>query len=203
MVVLSTLGEGSEQRRVDAYGNHLTGTVAGRACGVSRRHGDPNGWRRKRWRGRSAREQRPRSEAMVRTGWPVSRVLYSRRSGDHPSRATVAGGLERPTRALGRAALRRALSGLAPGGVYLAGLVTQTAGELLPHRFTLTHPASGAGGLLSVALSRGSPRVAVGHHPALRSPDFPRRSRGSDAVARPARPLAHPTVPECAAPPRS
>ena len=27
---------------------------------------------------------------------------------------------------------------LAPGGVYLAGPVTRPAGELLPHRFTLT-----------------------------------------------------------------
>ena len=33
------------------------------------------------------------------------------------------------------------LLGLAPGGVYLAGWVTPPAGELLPHRFTLTlHP---------------------------------------------------------------
>ncbi|GAA4984185.1 hypothetical protein GCM10025792_34510 [Pseudonocardia tropica] len=31
------------------------------------------------------------------------------------------------------------------------------------------------GGLFSVALSRGSPRVAVDNHPALWSPDFPRR----------------------------
>jgi hypothetical protein len=31
------------------------------------------------------------------------------------------------------------------------------------------------GGLFSVALSRGSPRVAVSNHPALRSPDVPRR----------------------------
>jgi hypothetical protein len=30
------------------------------------------------------------------------------------------------------------------------------------------------GGLFSVALSRGSPRVGVTHHPALRSPDLPR-----------------------------
>jgi hypothetical protein len=29
------------------------------------------------------------------------------------------------------------LFGLAPGGVYLADPVTQVAGELLPHRFTL------------------------------------------------------------------
>src|SRR6478752_2038398 len=32
-----------------------------------------------------------------------------------------------------------------------------------------------AGGLFSVALSRGSPRVAVNDHPALWSPDVPRR----------------------------
>jgi len=31
------------------------------------------------------------------------------------------------------------------------------------------------GGLFSVALSRGSPRVAVNNHPALWSPDFPRQ----------------------------
>jgi hypothetical protein len=34
-----------------------------------------------------------------------------------------------------------------------------------------------SGGLFSVALSRGSPRVGVTHHPALRSPDFPRQER--------------------------
>ena len=32
------------------------------------------------------------------------------------------------------------LFGLAPGGVYRAGAVTRAAGELLPHRFTLTVP---------------------------------------------------------------
>src|SRR6476660_186733 len=36
-----------------------------------------------------------------------------------------------------------------------------------PHRLV-------RGGLFSVALSRGSPRVGVTHHLALRSPDFPR-----------------------------
>ena len=66
------------------------------------------------------------------------------------------------------------LFGLAPGGVYRAGLVTQAAGALLPHRFTLTAPYR-RGGLFSVALSLGSPPVAVSDHPALRSPDFPRR----------------------------
>jgi len=36
-------------------------------------------------------------------------------------------------------------------------------------------PGEPDGGLFSVALSRGSPRVGVTHHPALWSPDFPRR----------------------------
>lgn len=49
------------------------------------------------------------------------------------------------------------LFGLAPNGVYLADWVTPAAGELLPHRFTLTTRQSTAvdrpfGGLLSVAL---------------------------------------------------
>ena len=89
--------------------------------------------------------------------------------GGHPSRTAVADGLERPTRRRGRAI--RLLLGLAPGGVYLADAVARAAGGLLPHLFTLT--ALG-GGLFSVALSRGSPRVAVSHHPALWSPDVPR-----------------------------
>src|SRR4051812_42839556 len=50
--------------------------------------------------------------------------------------------------------------------------------------------ACATGGLLSVALSRESPRVGVTHHPALWSPDLPRRGirRLLDAAARPARP---------------
>src|SRR5438270_13355615 len=56
---------------------------------------------------------------------------------------------------------------LAPGGVYRAARVTPGAGGLLPRRFTLTAVASGRGGLFSVALSRGSPRVGVANHPAL------------------------------------
>src|SRR6185437_121404 len=58
--------------------------------------------------------------------------------------------------------------------------------------------ASSGGGLFSVALSRGSPRVGVTDHPALRSPDLPRRSRrtGTDATARP----ACPSLPEIVCP---
>jgi hypothetical protein len=58
--------------------------------------------------------------------------------------------------------------------------------------YTAVSPLPGAetpGGLFSVALSRGSPRVGVTHHLALWSPDFPRRNRSPDAAARPARPL--------------
>src|SRR6476469_8395754 len=68
---------------------------------------------------------------------------------------------------------RAALLDLAPGGVYRAASITRDAGGLLHRRFTLT--SARAGGLFSVALSRGSPRVAVNNHPALWSPDFPRR----------------------------
>ena len=117
-----------------------------------------------------------------------------RGSSGHPSTDAVADALQRPTRTLGRAALDRALSGLAPGGVYLAFPVTRDAGGLLHHRFTLTcclPVRHAAGGLFSVALACGLPRVGVTHHPALRSPDFPRRrifADPSDAIAQPTRP---------------
>src|SRR4051812_35726918 len=76
-------------------------------------------------------------------GWLIGRVLFAvpphdGTVGDHPSRDAVAGTLVRPTRELGRAALERSLSGLAPGGVYRAATVTRRAGGLLHHRFTLT-----------------------------------------------------------------
>src|SRR3954463_3635980 len=140
---------------------------------------------------------------MGRTSRAISRILFRalEPGGGHPSRDAVAGALLaetlpaskgllqlRPTRELGRAALERSLSGLAPGGVSRAAPVTRRAGGLLHHRFTLT--AIARGGLFSVALSRGSPRVGVTHHPALWSPDFPRR-----ADPRPTRPparLVHP-----------
>ena len=130
--------------------------------------------------------------------------------GDHPSGTAVAGGLVRSTRELGRAALprpegrlaradtvrpepqRRPLD-LAPGGVYRAVPVTRNAGGLLHHRFTLTVGPEPGGGLFSVALSRGSPRVGVTHHPALWSPDLPRPSVSprEAAVARSAHPHRH------------
>jgi hypothetical protein len=74
-----------------------------------------------------------------------------RRRGDgHPSRVAVADHLQRPTRVLGRAALDRTLSGLAPDGVYRADLVAQVAGGLLHHRFTLAPAACAAGAVCSL-----------------------------------------------------
>ncbi len=55
--------------------------------------------------------------------------------------------------------------------------------------YTTVSPLPGRerpGGLFSVALSRGSPRVAVSNHPALWSPDFPRRRTGARRRGRPA-----------------
>src|SRR5262249_8931716 len=105
-------------------------------------------------------------------------------AGGHPSRAAVAGSLVRSTREhrAGRPqALAQALrpkpqgpSDLAPGGVYLAARITPGAGGLLHHRFTLT-PGWAKGGLFSVALSRGSPRVGVTAPLAVRRPDLPHR----------------------------
>ncbi|GEM_PF-6042307 len=63
---------------------------------------------------------------------------YSGAGGNHPSRRAVACTLEQPTRTLSEPP-QRVLSGLAPGGVYLASLVTKGTGGLLHHRFTLTN----------------------------------------------------------------
>ena len=130
-----------------------------------------------------------RADESAGTPGSVPACGLPRVGGGHPSTTYVAARLQRPTRELGRAALERSLSGLAPGGVYRAAPVTRHAGGLLHHRFTLTaHCRSRHGGLFSVALSRGSPRVGVTHHRALRSPDVPRRGRTLDATAWPTHP---------------
>ena len=117
----------------------------------------------------------------VFTGWPgtsrpVSRILSD---DDHPSEARCCRRApatypetSREQRSGGFRGRRTGLLGLAPGGVYRAAPVTRRTGGLLHRRFTLTRPSQ-PGGLFSVALSRGSPRVGVTHHPALWSPDFP------------------------------
>ncbi|MGY2898992.1 hypothetical protein ACVKXF_001625 [Curtobacterium sp. PvP017] len=133
---------------------------------------------------------------------PAVRRVLSRRlhGGDgHLSRTDVAVGLQRSTRGLGEQP-QRPLSDLAPGEVYRADPVTRTPGGLLHHRFTLTDVA--AGGLLSVALSRGLLRVGVTHRPALWSPDVPRHSRGSDATVSPTHSQSESTGPAPAPEPR-
>src|SRR5215472_16102780 len=118
---------------------------------------------------------------------PVGRVLCARLRGA----AVIHLGLPLPAAScglpasIGRAALERSRRpapfgasplDLAPGGVYRAAAVTCGAGGLLHHRFTLTPRARG--GLFSVALSRGLPRVGVTDHPAVWSPDLPHRTAG-------------------------
>jgi len=128
---------------------------------------------------------------------PVGRVLCLAlpRGDGHPSRAAVAGSLVRSTRehragspqTLAQARAADPLD-LAPGGVYRAAAVTCGAGGLLHHRFTLTPRPWPGGGLLSVALSRGSPRVGVTDHPAVWSPDLPHRAARPGATVRPTHP---------------
>ena len=104
----------------------------------------------------------------------ISRVLYFRRSSDHFSRTCVATGLKRPTRRSKRRGPRlSSLHGLSPDGVYPATLVTKRAVSSYLTLSPLPAPKS-LGGLLSAALSLGLPPVAVSHHRALWSPDFPR-----------------------------
>jgi hypothetical protein len=125
---------------------------------------------------------------------PVSRVLFPavRRGDDHFSRTPVTRRLQRPDPRARAGHPIALLFGLAPGGVYLADAVTRTAGELLPHRFTLT--ALESGGLFSVALSVGLPPLGVTQHPALWSPDFPPATLPWPAIAQPSptRPLSIP-----------
>ena len=85
-------------------------------------------------------------------------VARRSRTGDHPSRTTVADGLVRSTRELGRAALERSLYDLAPGGVCRAARVTPGAGGLLHRRFTLAERRSAR----RSAFCGTVPRVAPG-----------------------------------------
>ena len=146
-------------------------------------------------RGTEVEVRRVQSPVVV-VSRPVRRILCrGLRRGRRPS--ISAGGYPPAPAAYpgvsGRAVLP--LLGLAPGGVYRAARVTPGAGALLPHRFTLTCAAArgpaAIGGLFSVALSCGSPRLGVTQHPALWSPDVPRPGHrrvaavGPDAAAWP------------------
>ena len=96
----------------------------------------------------------------------------------------------------------RSRTGLAPSGVCRAPLVTE--GAVRSYRTVSPLPsAEASGGLFSVALSFESPRLAVSQHPALRSPDFPRRDLAtpprhtSPTPARSERQYNRPRAPGC------
>ncbi len=114
----------------------------------------------------------------TRMSWPVRRILSQRALPSSPwmviplGPPLLAASSNLPvcirwiTATKGK--LRRILLGFAPGGVYLADLVTQAAGGLLHHRFTLTPqriakavcflwhwPAGHPGWLLATTVSDG------------------------------------------------
>jgi hypothetical protein len=106
------------------------------------------------------------------TSRPLSRILCSRWSGDHPSAMTVASHLRRCRRATYPNASReqrssgvrgplirrlKALLGLAPGGVCRATPVTWGAGGLLHRRFTLTPPVRAGRSVLCGTFPRVTP----------------------------------------------
>src|SRR6476620_5782354 len=104
----------------------------------------------------------------------------------HPSPAAVADSLLRSTRELGRAALERSLSDLAPGGVCRAARVTPGAGGLLHHRFTLASPHAALPYATGRSVLCGTfPRVSSGRcyrppcpvEPGLSSATLPRKRR--------------------------
>lgn len=161
----------------------------------------------------SGKVQVRRRTGLGRTSRPVSRILCPpRAAGDgHPSGHTVTGCLERSTRGLGRAALpvrhRTSIRAVAPRAVRPSTLLRagfteppRSPGVLVRSYHTVSPlpRRRGRGGLFSVALSRGSPRVAVSNRPALWSPDFPRAGAwppvgaGSPVRGRPADSFAAP-----------
>src|SRR5689334_16095689 len=106
---------------------------------------------------------------------------------DHSSRTVLANGLQQPTRAPGPELAHVApLFGLAPGGVCRAASVTGRAVRSCRTLSPLPAP-KGVGGLLSVALSLGSPPPDVIRH---RGSVEPGLSSAMQASTRPPDPLA-------------
>jgi len=126
-----------------------------------------------------------------RRGWSVGRVLFP---------GTLRCTVRRPSISGRRCRRPRAVHPRTRAGSPRACAVRPCSGRGLPSRsgrpdrwWSLAPPfhpyldhhrqsrqarptMEGSGGLFSVALSRGSPRVGVTHHLALWSPDFPRRA---------------------------
>ncbi len=127
----------------------------------------------------------------MRTSRTVSRILYRRVS---PSAATIHLGAPLPAPSSG---LPESSGGQPSNASCLTLLPVgftepfRSPGTLVVSYTTVSplppRPPEGrpGGGLFSVALSRGSPRVGVTHHRALWSPDFPRRAHHCTRRGRP------------------
>ena len=160
----------------------------------------PHAWNESAFGGGCAGNAAPLHSRYCASG-PVSRVLFPFRGGDHSSRAGVATGLQQPTRALpGGSSLpaakvspnrqaRRAYSVLLPVG-FAVPLLSPAARCALaaPFRPCLQprsqKPRGPEGGLLSVALSLGSPPAGVTRHRRSVEPGLSSAGTRPDAAAR-------------------
>jgi len=188
-IIQARLGHATLAETMDTYG-HLFADAEDLAVLPSTKHSSPY------WRNRGGTA--PSTELPVSKNLQVSHKAAGElacrpgsvhplaRADGHPSRAAVADSLMRSTRehraghpqSLAQEPRQRRSSLLTllrvgfaePLGSLRALVVSYTTVSPLP-------PDGSEGGLFSVALSRGSPRVGVTDHPAQRSPDLPRRAR--------------------------
>src|SRR3954452_25323987 len=131
---------------------------------------------------------------------PIRRVLFRASvTGDaataiHLGRPLLAGSSVLPAHSTGPVSSVRCLDLLRVG--FTEPLQSPGALVVSYTTFSPLPAAEAAGGLFSVALSRGSPRVGVTHHLGLWSPDVPRHANSApDAAVRPARPpVGHTTL---------
>src|SRR5919201_6790795 len=114
---------------------------------------------------RSSRIENPRGAGVFRSR-PVSRILSRATIHLGPALPPISSGLPGP----GRATCRRSCLALHRVGFTSDAPCHHGAGALLPHHFTLAGEAVHVlplrlGGVVSVALSLGFPRVGVTDHP--------------------------------------
>jgi len=146
----------------------------------------------------------PSALAREKESRPVSRILFPVPRGNRAAIIPLGAASRRRSSDLpgcfaqplaGHRAARRAaapsLFGLAPDGVFQAGVSPRRRCALTaPFHPCLIPPrplgrGRAIGGVFSVALSVGSPRLAVSKHPALRRSDFPLSDPSDSAARRP------------------